>query len=350
MDPAPRPKTVARRRERAGEERTDVRPVPIAGAVFGADRLAVVIGGIAPASPAKALLVQARGFFDVPVPEPEQGGLVGSVAQQHAALGAAVESREMIEHQGLAVDDESPVEIALHAPAGQIPSGHVAAGVAQDFAGREKGGRKVDPALVGEQAAGDVVPAEMFQPILPPSREAPAFRPVGHRQKSKIVDAVAQGAHLVVENRLRLRFGLAQMRRHDHIGGFQRRQHRGQRREHGHVGVEIDDGFGVRPFQQVLQNDAFDRGAHFDLGVAEQPGFAIGNRQIVHREHFVDGGFDRPQILGDGFRHRQAEAQSGVVPLEAAGQDLRLRQVVQGDAGEDHRVHGVRDSQIFWRK
>src|SRR6478672_5986583 len=60
---------------------------------------------------------------------------------------------------------------------------------------------------------GSIVKAKFLETLAPPGRKTVSFSRVLHSEESEIVDAVLQGAQLVVYDRLMRRFGLGDVRR-----------------------------------------------------------------------------------------------------------------------------------------
>src|SRR6185295_260661 len=97
------------------------------------------------------------------------------VLDRHDPMRAAVEAREVVEAQWLAVDLEAVCEAAGHSAGRQIPGRDVVAGRLDDRNAVEEDRREVDPLLVGEEAVLDIRPAKLVGPFRPPVGEAPSF-------------------------------------------------------------------------------------------------------------------------------------------------------------------------------
>ena len=87
------------------------------------------------------------------------------------ALRAAVETREVVEDERAVVDLDIVRRRSGAAPVGQVPGRDVKFGLAYDRDIVEERRRQVDPALIGEQTARNIVVAELPEPVGPPIDE-----------------------------------------------------------------------------------------------------------------------------------------------------------------------------------
>src|SRR5688572_30521443 len=115
----------------------------------------------------------------------------------------------MIKRNRLSVGEDAVAEIAGYVPVSQIPRADVVNGVTKDAIVRKIGGNEVGPPLVCEEAARDIVVAEVIQAITPPRCKPPAFFGVVNAEKAQIVDSVLEDGELVVNDRDASLFGLA---------------------------------------------------------------------------------------------------------------------------------------------
>src|SRR6266536_1418787 len=104
----------------------------------------------------------------------------------HDAVGAAVESREMIEGERLAVDQDPRLEASRHAARGEVPRRDVVPRRLDDRYAVEKHRREIDPLLVGAQDVFHFRPAQAIDAVRPPVDEPPPLICIAHTDEPKV--------------------------------------------------------------------------------------------------------------------------------------------------------------------
>src|SRR5664279_3481594 len=87
---------------------------------------------------AEFLLAHAGAFGDVPLPESIEHRHIRAVLVQHGFLRTTVEAGKVIEHNSPAIYSRF-IRRSFNSSTGQIPSGHIMHGIAQNHAAGEIG-------------------------------------------------------------------------------------------------------------------------------------------------------------------------------------------------------------------
>ncbi len=183
------------------------------------------------ADPAGIMRAQSRQRRAVMMGKP------GVIARQHVRF-VDREAAEMKKHQRAVVGAPAALGVAAEPPVRQVPVGRVVAGVPQPQHLGDETGREVDPALVGEQVAGDIGAALRQQPIRPPARQTLTVIIVAQGDKAAIPHA---GFHNGEVARLTLgRQRRGDVRRQHQTVARQPFEHLGHWCQQQDIGIEID--------------------------------------------------------------------------------------------------------------
>ena len=142
----------------------------------------------------------------VPVDHFKHYRAVYGIALRHDAVRTFVKAGVMVEAQGFTVYMKLAI-FTGDAPLGQVPGGDIQARGAQNRHLWEQGRGQVHPALVGEDAVGDVVDAQTVAALAPPCGKSTPGIGGGNGHKTQVVHAVFEGADFVVPNSHPVVFG-----------------------------------------------------------------------------------------------------------------------------------------------
>src|SRR5438067_1608942 len=114
-------------------------------------------------------------LLDIPFSKELRGRHFPAILIEHGTLSATIKAGEEIEDQGLAVNRKTARKVALNVTVSEVPSGRVTSRVANYIDFLKERRRQIHPPLVGEEAAGNISPAKVAQPISPPPGKAATF-------------------------------------------------------------------------------------------------------------------------------------------------------------------------------
>ena len=222
----------------------------------------------------------------------------------------------MVEAQGFTVYMKLAI-FTGDAPLGQVPGGDIQARGAQNRHLWEQGRGQVHPALVGEDAVGDVVDAQTVAALAPPCGKSTPGIGGGNGHKTQVVHAVFEGADFVVPNSHPVVFGGGLVGGQGNAVVLQGGQHIVQTRVHDGVGVHVDHAVTIVG-QKLFQHKGFDGGGQLHNGVAKGPAAPVVDAQVGRAPNAVE------HIQWDVFwtlvRQRQMDACLRVEFFDRLGQ------------------------------